>query len=138
MSTIFETLTPRVWRSILIMYLDNWSMLELIQTNKLLNKHKKFVYMLIFQTITTTNYSSITFALKEPSYELLYDYTSKYKYLVYKHVCFDKTKLVYLVKNLKILLTNNTILRKMVISHIKRDRKGNTIYERLNELLPIK
>ena len=40
MSTIFETLTPRVWRSILIMYLDNWSMLELIQTNKLLNKHK--------------------------------------------------------------------------------------------------
>ena len=89
--------------------------------------------MLIFQTITSFNYS-----IKEPSYELLYDYTSKYKYLVYKHVCFDKTILVYLVKNLKILLTNNTILRKMVISHIKRDRKGNTIYERLNELLPIK
>ena len=49
-----------------MVYLDNWTMLNLIQTNKLMNKNKTYVYMIIFQTIKTLGFNYNGFSFKPP------------------------------------------------------------------------
>ena len=128
--------TLRSWRSLFMGYLDNWSMLDLIKTNKLLNKHKKYVYMMIFQTITMLNFTHSNFPLTcESSYKLLYDKSYTYKYLIYKHIWFGQTKIVYTFDNIKILVKNNSILRKMVKSYIDNQIIGTDTYRMIQNVL---
>jgi hypothetical protein len=143
MSVLFDQFTLRIWRSIFMVYLDNWSMLYLIQTNKLLNKHKKYVYMMIFQTITTLNCTHPNFHLtRKPSYKLLYDNTTTYKYLIYKDTSFGQINIVYNFDNLKLLVKNNSKLRFMLEKYIKGLNKqglnlGTNNYTELKALMSI-
>ena len=136
MLELSDIFTLRIWRSLFMGYLDNWSMLDLIQTNKLLNKHKKYVYMMIFQTITTINYTHSTFPLTcGSSYKLLYDMSYTYKYLIYKHLYFDQTKIVYMFDNLKILVKNNSVLRNMVKRYIDNQLIRTETYRMIQNVL---
>lgn len=130
-----HTFDLRIWRSLFMGYLDNWSMLDLIQTNKLFNKHKKYVYMMIFQSITTLNHS-VSFPLTCPSsYKLLYDRSYTYKYLIYKHLYFGQTKIVYTFDNVKILVKNNSVLRNMVKRYIDNQLVKTETYRMIQNVL---
>jgi len=136
MTVIFDYFTLRIWRSILMVYLDNWSMLNLIQTNKLMNKNKNYVYMLIFQSITTKRFNYNEFGLKESLYKLVeYNNTDINNYFIYTNIYLNNTIFIYNINNLKLLVKNNSKLRKMLEKYIKGHKIGTNIYNEIDSLL---
>ena len=136
MVLLLDTFTLRTWRSLFMVYLDNWSMLELIQTNKLLNKHKKYVYMMLFQCVTTLSYNHPKYKLIcEPCYTLLYNMSNTYKYNIYKHLYLQQSKIVYSFDNLKILVKNNNILRQMIKKFIENKLHKTNCYIHIQDIL---
>ena len=136
MVLLLDTFTLRTWRSLFMVYLDNWSMLELIQTNKLLNKHKKYVYMMLFQCITTLNYNHPKYKLRcEQCYTLLYNMSNTYKYIIYKDLYLEQSIIVYNFDNLKILVKNNNILRQMIEKFIENKVNKTNCYIHIQDIL---
>jgi len=138
MTVLFDHFTLRIWRSLLMVYLDNWSMLNLIQTNKLMNKNKKYVYMIIFQSITTMTFTYHDFSLNYASYKLV-DYTNTYKknYYIYTNIYLNNTIFIYNINNLKLLVKNNSNLRKMLEKYLKGTKIGTNNYKVIDSLIPI-
>ena len=121
-----------------MVYLDNWSMLNLIQTNKLMNKNNKYVYMIIFQYITTMTFTYHDFSLNYASYKL-FDYTNTYKnnYYIYTNIYLNNTIFIYNINNLKLLVKNNSNLRKMLEKYLKGSKIGTNKYKVIDSLIPI-
>jgi hypothetical protein len=138
MTVLFDHFTLRIWRSLFMVYLDNWSMLNLIQTNKLMNKNNKYVYMIIFQSITTMTFTYHDFSLNYASYKLV-DYTNTYKknYYIYTNIYLNNTIFIYNINNLKLLVKNNSNLRKMLEKYLKGRKIGTNNYKVIDSLIPI-
>lgn len=100
MTCLFEYFESRFWREMVINKLDIWTMLELLQTNKQLNKHKSYVYMLIYQKIFMSHYQEIpvSFIIK---------YNIDLEYSIY-----------YSKLHLKTLLKHNKTIRGMMEKYI--------------------
>ena len=136
MRVLFDHFTLRIWRSLLMVYLDNWSMLNLIQTNKLINKNKNYVYMIIFQSITTMRFNYNEFSLRESLYKVIdYTDTEDYKYLIYTNIYWKNGIIIYNINNLKLLLKNNSKLRSMLEKYIKNFKIKTNNYNELRLLL---
>ena len=101
MVSLFNYFDGRFWREMVISSLDPWSMLELLKTNKQLNKHKSYVYMLIYQKIFMRHYEEI-------SVPFIIKYNTYLEYSIY---C---SKL-----HLKTLLKHNKVIREMMERYIK-------------------
>ena len=138
MTVLFDHFTLRIWRSLLMVYLDNWSMLNLIQTNKLMNKNKTYVYMIIFQTIKTLGFNYNGFSFKPPMYNLLEDNGVKVNhYLIYNHHYLNTNIFIYNIDNLKLLLKNNSNLRNMLENYVKNFNLVTNKYTDLKLILDI-
>jgi hypothetical protein len=110
MVLLFNYFNGRFWREMVISTLDPWSMLELLKTSKQLNKHKSYIYMLIYQKISLKHYEEIATPC-----------IIKYNpYLEYSIYC-SKEHLITLLKH-------NRSLRAMMEKYIKSHKNRRCMY----------
>tara|TARA_B100001059_G_scaffold236782_1_gene290307 strand:- start:15191 stop:15580 length:390 start_codon:yes stop_codon:yes gene_type:complete len=100
MIALFNYFGGRYWREMVISALDPWSMLELLKTNKQLNRHKSYIYMLIYQKIFMRHYEEI-------SVPCIIKYHTFNEYFIY---CSKE--------HLKTLLKHNKYIRAMMERYI--------------------
>lgn len=101
MLSLFTYFDDRFWREMVISALDPWSMLELLKTSKQLNRHKSYIYMLIYQKIFMRHYEEI-------SVPCIIKYNTYLEYSIY---CSKS--------HLKTLLKHNKVIRGMMEKYIK-------------------
>lgn len=123
MIALFNYFDARFWREMVISALDPWSMLELLKTSKLLNKHKSYIYMLIYQKICMRHYEEISVPciIKYHAFNEYFIYCSKsqLKTLV-KHNKFIRAMMVRYINSYKRLYNYRTDIKAITCNQISR------------------
>ena len=137
MLILFDYFENRFWREMMINRLDIWSMLAYIQTNKHINKNKKYVYMLIFQKIVHHQYSEVN-----ESYVFQPVPIGKNPIGIGYYICKICDRiietpfvLIYNKDNIMILLQHSKSIRNMVVKYMKSMNSKSERYKELDTLL---
>ena len=137
MLTLFDYFENRFWREMMINRLDIWSMLAYIQTNKHINKNKKYVYMLIFQKIVHHQYNEVN-----ESYVFQPVPIGKNPIGIGYYICKICDRiietpfvLIYNKDNIMILLQHSKSIRNMVVKYMKSMNSKSERYKELDTLL---
>ena len=139
MLVLFDYFENRFWREMMINRLDIWSMLAYIQTNKHINKNKKYVYMLIFQKIVHHQYNELdeSYVFQDVPMGKTPIGISYYIYKICDNVIKVPLLLTYNKDNIMILLQHSKPVRNMVIKYMKSKNSKSVIYKQLNKLLQL-
>lgn len=137
MLVLFDYFENRFWREMMINRLDIWSMLAYIQTNKHINKNKKYVYMLIFQKIVHHQYNEVdeSYVFQPVPIDKIPIGMSCYIYKICDQVIKEPLILTYNKENIMILLQHNKPVRNMLLKYMKSMNSKSERYKILDNLL---